>query len=103
MEKMPNLCEKKGDPFDYHPSFCCTTCMSNRYWTTFETLEEIERVCKERQLKCRTVYQILNFRTFLSENYFNNFQLELARAKHVIRKLETIKLFFDDEETASKH
>jgi len=39
----------------------------------------------------------------LSENYFNNFQLELARAKHVIRKLETIKLFFDDEETASKH
>jgi len=46
--------EKKGDPFDFLPSFCWTPCknlyMVNHYWTTFETLAEIERDCKEQQL-----------------------------------------------------
>ena len=34
--------QKKGVPFDLY--------MINLYWTTFETLAEIERDCKERQL-----------------------------------------------------
>jgi len=46
------LFEMKGDPFEFLPSFCWTPCqnlyMINRYWSTFETLAEIERDCKER-------------------------------------------------------
>jgi len=38
----------KRDPFDFLPSFCWTPCQNlyiiNRYWTTFETLAEIERL-----------------------------------------------------------
>jgi len=41
------LFEKKIDHFDFLPSFYWTPCqhlyMINRYWTTFETLVEIER------------------------------------------------------------
>jgi len=44
--------EKKGDPFDFLPSVCWTHCHNlytiNHYWTTFETLAEIDRDCKER-------------------------------------------------------
>ena len=39
--------EKKGDHFDYFPSFCRTSYQHiyviNRFRTTFETLAEIER------------------------------------------------------------
>ena len=45
------LFEKKGDPFDFLPSFCWTPCqniyMINRYWTSFETLAVIERETAE--------------------------------------------------------
>jgi len=48
------LFEEKRDPYDFRPSFCWTPCpnlyMINCYWTTFETLAQIERDCKERQL-----------------------------------------------------
>jgi len=50
MHYFKHLFEKKGDPFDFLLSFCWTTCqnlyMINRYWTTFETLADIERDCK---------------------------------------------------------
>jgi len=40
--------------FCFLPSFCWTACkIINRYWTTFETLAEIERDCKERQICMR--------------------------------------------------
>ena len=42
------LFKKKRDPFNFLPSFCWTPCrnlyMINRYWTTFETIAEIERL-----------------------------------------------------------
>jgi len=50
MHYFKHLFEKKGDPFDFLLSFCWTTCqnlyMINRFWTTFETLADIERDCK---------------------------------------------------------
>ena len=50
------LFEKKGDPFDFLPSFCWIPYqhlyMIKRYWNTFETLAEIERDFKERLFIC---------------------------------------------------
>jgi len=44
------LFEKKGNLFDFLPSFFNCLLKINRYWTTVETLAEIERGCNERQL-----------------------------------------------------
>ena len=51
MHFLKYLFEKKGDPFGFLASFCLTSCQTKpRYWTTFETLADIERDCKEGQL-----------------------------------------------------
>jgi len=39
------LYEKKGNPFDFFCHFVELPAKVNRYWTTFETLAEIKRLC----------------------------------------------------------